>query len=55
MKIFIKEYILESYLPWLWTLQELVMKDYMSVFDIKLYQWAEHQVNKMRINYNDLY
>ena len=55
MKIFIKEYIQESYLPWLWTLQELVMKDYMSVFDIKLYQWAEHQVNKMRINYNDLY
>ena len=55
IKIFIKEYINESYLPWLWTLQELVMKDYMNLFDIKLYQWAEHQVNKMRINYTDLY
>ena len=55
IKIFIKVYIQESYLPWLWTLQELVMKDYINLFDIKLYQWAEHQVNKMRINYVDLY
>jgi DNA polymerase elongation subunit (family B) len=55
IKIFIKEYIQESYFPWLWTLQELVMKDYMNLFDIKLFQWAEHQVNKMRINYVDLY
>ena len=55
MKIFIKEYIQESYLSWLWTLQELVLKDYINLFDIKLYQWAEHQVNKMRIAYVDLY
>jgi len=55
MKIFIKEYIQESYFPWLWTLQELVMKDYINLFDIKLYQWAEHMINKMRINYVDLY
>ena len=54
MLIFIKEYMQESYLPWLWTLQELVMKDYIELFEIKLYQWAEHQVNKMRINYNNI-
>jgi DNA polymerase elongation subunit (family B) len=55
MKIFIKEYIEESYLPWLWTLQELVLKDYMELFDDKLYEWAEHQICKMRIEYINLY
>ena len=55
MKIFIKEYIEESYLPWLWTLQELVLKDYMELFDVKLYEWAEHQIGKMRLQYINLY
>jgi DNA polymerase elongation subunit (family B) len=52
---FLKEYIEESYLPWLWTLQELVVKNHTDMFDVKLYEWAEHQVNKMRVNYTDLY
>ena len=49
IKMFIKEYMEESYLPWLWTLSELVEKDYTNMFDIKLVQWAEHQLSKIRL------
>ena len=55
MKIFIKEYMEESYIPWLWTLSELVEKDYINMFDIKLSQWAEHLLLKYRFEYNDLH
>ena len=55
IKIFIKEYMEESYIPWLWTLSELVEKDYINMFDIKLSQWAEHLLLKYRFEYNDLY
>lgn len=55
IKIFIKEYIEESYFPWLWTIAELVEKDYIFMFDIKLTQWAEHQLLKIRLTINDLY
>jgi len=48
IKQFIKEYVEESYLPWLWTLAELVEKNYTNMFDIKLTQWAEHQLNKIK-------
>jgi hypothetical protein len=40
----------ESYIPWLWTLTELVEKNYYKeMFDIKLIQWAEHQLGKIRL------
>jgi DNA polymerase elongation subunit (family B) len=55
MKQFVKEYMEESYLPWLWTLAELVEKDYTFMFDIKLQQWAEHQLSKIRLTANNLY
>ena len=55
IKIFIKEYMEESFIPWLWTLSELVEKDYINMFDIKLSQWAEHLLLKYRFEYNDLY
>ena len=49
IKQFVKEYMQESYIPWLWTLAELVEKDYTYMFDIKLTQWAEHQLAKVRL------
>ena len=55
IKQFIKEYMEESYLSWLWTLAELVEKNYTNMFDIKLKNWAEHQLSKNRLGYQDLY
>lgn len=55
MKQFIKEYMQESYLPWLWTLAELVEKNYTNMFDIKLVEWAKHQLSKIRLVSEDLY
>ncbi len=55
MKQFLKEYMEESYLPWLWTLQELVEKNYTNMFEIKLLGWAKHQLNKIRLVSEDLY
>ena len=49
IKQFIKEYMQESYIPWLWTLAELVEKNYTYMFDIKLTHWAEHQLSKIRL------
>jgi DNA polymerase elongation subunit (family B) len=55
LKIFIKEYMEESYIPWLWVLEELVEKDYTYMFDIKLSQWAEHQLSKINVLCENLY
>ena len=49
MKQFIKEYMNENYIPWLWTLTELVEKNQINMFNIKLTQWAEYLLNKYRI------
>ena len=49
IKQFVKEYMQESYIPWLWTLAELVEKNFTYMFDIKLTLWAEHQLNKIRL------
>ena len=55
IKQFIKEYMQESYLPWLWTLSELVEKKYTYMFDVKLTQWCEHQFSKIRLLTENLY
>ena len=55
IKQFIKEYMEESYIPWLWTLAELVEKNYTNMFDIKLKNWAEHQLSKIKLVSQDLY
>jgi DNA polymerase elongation subunit (family B) len=55
IKQFIKEYMEESYFPWLWTISELVEKNFDNMYDIKLFNWAEHQLNKIRVPYNDLF
>jgi len=55
IKQFVKEYMEESYLPWLWTLAELVEKNHINMFDIKLLGWAKHQLNKIRLTSEDLY
>jgi len=64
IKQFLKEYMDESYLPWLWTLQDLFnefrKKFTDSQFDNliipKLYSWAEYLIEKINIpsyNIND--
>ena len=55
LKIFIKEYMEESYLPWLWLLCELVEKDNTSAFDIKVIQWANHLLEKINLTCENLY
>jgi DNA polymerase elongation subunit (family B) len=55
IKQFIKEYMEESYIPWLWTLAELIEKNYTNMFDIKLKNWAEHQLTKIKLVSQDLY
>ena len=55
IKQFIKEYMQESYIPWLWTLSELVEKDYTNMFDIKLIHWADHQLAKIKLVSENLY
>lgn len=55
MKQFIKEYMEESYFPWLWTITELVEKNYVNMFDIKLKNWAEHQLSKIKLVSEDLF
>ena len=39
----------ESYIPWLWTLSELVEKNHVNMFDIKLTLWAEHMLGKIKL------
>jgi DNA polymerase elongation subunit (family B) len=46
IKIFIKDYMEESYLPWLWTLSEN---------KANLIQWAEHLLLKVKITAQNLY
>ena len=55
IKLFIREYMQESYIPWLWTLSELVEKNQTFMFDIKLGQWVEHLLLKQRIISENLY
>jgi DNA polymerase elongation subunit (family B) len=64
IKQFIKEYMQESYLPWLWTLIELIEKKHhlqnedtlnYNILDIKISQWAEHQLTKINLNCENLY
>ena len=55
MKIFLNEYMTESYIPWLWTLAELVEKDYTFMFNIKLTKWAEYLLSKIGLSIENLY
>ena len=56
LKQFIKEYMEESFLPWMWTLQELYLyyeekidpKLFGEIVTVKLYKWGEHQLEKIR-------
>jgi len=61
MKQFLKEYMEESYLPWLWTLQEVYStykekfpaKKFIEIIEPKLYKFGEHQIEKMRLSTYD--
>jgi DNA polymerase elongation subunit (family B) len=55
MRIFINEYMTESYLPWLWTLSDLVDKDHTFIFNIKLTKWAEYLLSKIGLSIENLY
>ena len=54
IKMFIKEYMEESYIPWLWTLSELVEKNYTNMFDVKIIQWGEHMLSKIKLITQDM-
>ena len=53
MKQCVKEYLYENYFSWLWTLQEIVNKNFDNM-DIKLLNWATYLLSKFRFTYNDL-
>ena len=53
IKQYLKEYMEESFLPWLWSLQEVVSRN-LNNMDYKLPQWAIHQMNKIRLQAYDL-
>ena len=55
IKLFIKEYMEENYLPWLWTLIDLVERNNINMFDIKLSQWAEYLLSTKRLYAADLF
>ena len=54
MKSFIKEYMEENYIPWLITLAELVETGNMYMFDIKLLNWAEYLLSKIKLQPENL-
>ena len=53
IKQFLKEFMYENYYSWLWTLQEIISKDYKNM-EKKLFDWAEYLINKYRLSFNDL-
>jgi len=53
IKQFTKEFIFENYFSWLWTLQEVVTKNF-SNMEKKLFDWAEYLLQKSRLTFNDL-
>ena len=54
MKQFLKEFLYENYLSWLWTLQEIINKSFKNI-DIKLFDWAKYLLSKYRFTYNLFY
>lgn len=53
IKQFLKEYMYENFLPWLWTLQEVINQNYNNM-DKKLGDWAKYLLSKHHLEYNDL-
>ena len=55
MKQFLKEYMEETFLPWLWTLQDIFNKSYRTekiyndILEVKLFRMANEQIEKMRL------
>ena len=55
-KQFLKEYMEESFLPWMWTLQEIYLtyeeklepKVFTEIINVKLYKMGEHQLDKIK-------
>ena len=62
MKQFLKEYMEESYMPWLWTIQELYHfykekfneKQFDEFLEIKLYKMGESMIEKINLIAEDL-
>lgn len=54
-KQFIKEYMEESYLPWLWTLQDIFIRNFrdeetfLDAVEVKLWNMGNSQIEKMRL------
>jgi DNA polymerase elongation subunit (family B) len=54
IQLFIKEYMYESYIPFLWTLTELVEKNKIDFFDIKINEWLKQKFGKYGLIPNNL-
>jgi DNA polymerase elongation subunit (family B) len=59
-KQFLKEYMEESYLPWLWTLQDIFSRTFNTedikndIIQVKLYNMGISQVEKLRLTPDDI-
>ena len=59
-KQFIKEYMEESYLPWLWTLQDIFTRNfrnedsYIDAINVKLWNMGNSQIEKLRLTAEDI-
>jgi DNA polymerase elongation subunit (family B) len=59
-KQFLKEYMEESYFPWLWTLQDIFTRefrnedDYIDAINVKLWNMGNSQIEKMRLVAEDI-
>jgi len=58
LKQFLKEYVEESYLPWLWTLQDIFTQDltylsesdYNDILNIKIFNEGRHHIDKIGLD-----
>jgi len=55
IKLFIREYMEENYIPWLWTLTDIVENNSIEMFESKLILWAEYLLTNARLTYENLY
>jgi DNA polymerase elongation subunit (family B) len=53
IKQLLKEYLYENYLPWLWTLQEIINCSFENI-EIKLFDWSNYILKKYKFTYNNL-
>jgi DNA polymerase elongation subunit (family B) len=60
MKQFLKEYMEETFMSWLWTLQDIMTREYKNkkiydeILEVKLFKMGIHNIEKMRLETDDM-